>query len=345
MVVVGGGLVYLRGRSAKPATPVGEYVTFAAPLGLPPIPVPPDNPPTRETIELGKRLYYDTALSADDTVSCATCHHPDAGFADPKPVSIGVGGKTGTRNSPTVINAAYYTTQFWDGREPTLEKQAEGPVQNPVEMAHTLDSMVKKLSRDESYAKQFEAAFGPGSITADKVTKAIAAFERTVVAGNSPFDRWYYGGQKNAISESAKRGFDVFRRADKGNCAACHVFNENYALFTDQQFHNIGVGIRDEAPVDMGRYEVSKFDSERGAFKTPSLRNIDQTAPYMHDGSMRTLKEVVDHYVGGGSSNPWLDTKMKPVQLTAQEKADLIEFMKSLTGEVPASTKPGAAQR
>jgi cytochrome c peroxidase len=311
-------LIYERARST-PSIPIGKPLAVANPLGLPPVPVPADNPVTAETVSLGKRLYYDKGLSVDKSISCASCHAPDQGFAYAEAVATGVQGKKGTRNAPTVINAAYYTTQFWDGREPTLEKQAEGPVQNPVEMAHSLNGAVARLAADPSYVAGFEHAFGPGKITYAKVEKSVAAFERTIISGNSPFDRWYYGGDQHAVSASVKRGFDVFRRIDKGNCASCHVMNENYALFTDNQFHNIGVGVKDETPGDLGRYTVTHYDSDRGAFKTPSLRNVAETAPYMHDGSLKTLKEV---------------------HLTAGEKADLIAFMESLTGDVPKSALP-----
>jgi cytochrome c peroxidase len=338
-------LLWLYGSKTamRPARPIGAPLIIAAPLGLPPIPVPADNPITAETVSLGKRLYFEKALSVDKSISCATCHEPDQGFAYAVTVASGVGGKKGTRNSPTVLNSAYYTTMFWDGRQPSLEKQAEGPVQNPVEMAHTLQGAVARLRADPSYVAAFKRAFGPGPITYDKVEKAIASFERTVLSGNSPFDRWYYRGDEHAMDESAKRGFEVFRRVDKGNCASCHVFNENYALFTDNQFHNIGIGVKDEEPTDLGRYTVTHVDADRGAFKTPSLRNVALTAPYMHDGSLKTLKDVVDFYVGGGTSSPWRDSKIKELHLTAREKADLISFMESLTGDMPKSALPEKA--
>lgn len=326
-----------------PALPAGMPMEITAPMGLPPVPFPTDNTPTAETIALGRRLYYDTQLSVDDTVSCATCHHPDAGFADPKPVSVGVQGKTGTRNSPTVCNSAYYTLQFWDGRAPSLEKQAEGPVENPVEMAHTLRGVEERLAKDATYVAEFERAFGPGPITYQKVEKAIATFERTVVSGNSPFDRWYFGGDKKAISVAARRGFEVFRDPQKGNCAVCHTIEEKHALFTDNKFHNIGVGVRDGEPTDLGRWEVTKVESDRGAFKTRSLRNVAQTSPYMHDGSLNTLKDVVDFYLGGGNSNPHLDKEIRPLGfLSGQERADLLAFLGSLTGERPKDTGPPA---
>lgn len=335
-------LLFYRSHRTEPARrPVGTPIAIEAPLGLPPVPVPADNPPTTETVALGRRLYYDGILSADNSISCASCHAPGAGFGDPRQFSVGVGGKLGTRNSPPVANAAYYVTQFWDGRAASLEKQAEGPVANPVEMAHTLKGVEEVLNGNASYREQFARAFGPGRITYDMVARAIASFERTILMGNSPFDRWYFNGDEKAVSTAAKRGFEVFRRVDKGNCASCHTFGHSDALFTDNQFHNIGVGVKDEIPTDLGRYEVSRSEPDRGAFKTPSLRNIALTAPYMHDGSLRTLKEVIDFYVGGGNSNPHLDPKIKSLEyLSGQERADLQSFLESLTGEAPPNSGP-----
>ena len=321
------------------AHPIGPPVVILAPLGLPPVPVPPDNPPTTETIALGRQLYYDPVLSADHSISCATCHHPDKGFADARQFSEGVQGKLGSRNSPTVLNSAYYEAQFWDGRAASLEKQAEGPVQNPVEMAHTLTGVEQRLNANRAYRELFKKAFGPGRITYDMVEKAIATFERSVISGNSLFDRWYFGKDKTALSAAAQRGFEVFRDPKKGNCAVCHSVDEKSALFTDNKFHNIGVGATADSIKDLGRYEVTKQDRDRGAFKTPSLRNIAQTAPYFHDGSRRTLKEVIDFYIGGGNSNAYLDPQIHALDfLSGQERADLLAFLESLTGEVPAST-------
>jgi cytochrome c peroxidase len=333
-------IVYHRGEPVRPAKPIGTPQIIATPLGLPPVPVPADNPVTVETIGLGKRLYFDTSLSIDKSISCATCHDPGHGFAYPGDVSTGVGGKKGTRNAPTIINAVYYTTQFWDGRANTLEKQAEGPVQNPVEMAHSLAGVVARLTNDPSYVTAFERAYGAGPVTFDKVEKSLAAYERRVVAGDSPFDRWYFGGDQHAVDKSVKRGYEVFRRVDKGNCASCHPIAEHIALFSDNEFHNIGVGVRSGAPTDLGRYEVTHADRDRGAFKTPSLRNIAETAPYMHDGSLDTLLQVIDFYAAGGNANPWLDSKIGMLHLTRHEKADLVAFLKSLSGEVPSEALP-----
>ena len=355
VVLIVVGLLLYRARKPEPAPPAkappaamprGTPIEVRAPLGLPPVPIPGDNPPTEETIALGRRLYYDPILSVDNTVACATCHHPDFGFTDGKQFSEGVGGQKGGRNAPTVFNAAYYTTQFWDGRAPSLEKQAEGPVANPVEMAQTLEGVEKRLMSDAGYRAAFEKAFGPGPITYEMVGKAIASFERTVVSGNSPFDRYFYGGDKSALSKAAQRGLEVFRDPKKGNCAECHTIGEKHALFADNKFHNLGVGVKlalGGVPelTDQGRYDVTKNDADRGAFKTPSLRNVAQTAPYMHDGSLKTLKEVVDLYVGGGNSNPHLDKEIRELDfLSGRERADLAAFLESLTGEMPPMIGP-----
>jgi cytochrome c peroxidase len=327
-----------------PARPIGAAVEIKVPLGLPPVPVPADNPPTVETIALGRRLYYDPQLSADNTISCATCHAPEAGFAHGKALSDGVQGKLGTRNSPTVLNSAYNPLQFWDGRAASLEEQAEGPVQNPVEMAHTLTGVEKKLMADAGYREEFRKAFGTEQITYEMVEKAIATFERTVLCGDSPFDRFYYGGDKKALSPAAQRGLKIFTDAKKGNCTACHTVGEKYALFTDGKFHNIGIGADTKGNLaDPGRYAVTKNEADRGAFKTPTLRDIARTGPYMHDGSLTTLKDVIDYYVAGGNSNPHLDKQMKPLDfLSFQERKDLLAFLEALTGKVSPETGPPA---
>ena len=333
-----------------PAIPLGPAVEIKAPLGLPPVPIPEDNPPTAATIALGRKLFFDPILSANDTIACASCHHPDFGFTDGKQFSEGVGGQKGGRNAPTVINAAYNTFQFWDGRAPSLERQAEGPVQNPVEMAHTLEGVEKKLAAHATYSAKFEAAYGPGAITYEMVEKAIASFERTVLSGNSPYDRFRFGGEKDALSESAQRGLEIFRDKKKGNCAACHSLDKQHALFTDNKFHNIGVGVEQDLTgeatlTDLGRFNNTQNEADRGAFKTPTLRNVAQTAPYMHDGSLKTLKEVVDFYVGAGNSNPNLDKEIRELDfLSGQQRTDLEEFLKSLTGEQPPNVGPPGSE-
>lgn len=338
--VVAGGLM-LHSQDQKPVTPIGKPVHIKVPLGLPPVPIPADNPPTAATIALGRRLYYDPVLSADNTISCSTCHTPTAGFADPRQFSEGVGKKLGGRNSPTVINSAYFTAQFWDGRAPSLEKQAEGPVQNPVEMANTLATVEQRLNADASYKAQFAKAWGDRPITYEMVEKSIASFERTVLSGNSPFDRWRYGHDEKAVDESVKRGFVVFTSVKKGNCAACHTVGEKYALFTDNKFHNIGVGVDFGKFTDPGLNAVTHNETDLGKFKTPGLRNIAQTAPYMSDGSLKDLKQVMDFYIGAGNSNPYLDKEIHALDfLTGEERADLLAFLNSLTGELPPNVGP-----
>lgn len=343
-------LVSCRQKSAPApqpeARPIGTPIAIHAPLGLPPVPIPADNPPTAETVALGRRLYYDTGLSVDNTVSCATCHNPQLGFCDGQPVSDGVRQQMGTRNAPTVFNAAYYTTQFWDGRAPSLEKQAEGPVANPVEMGNSVAGAERKLNADPSYRAQFKKAFGTDVITYAMAEKCIASFERTVLSGNSPFDRYMYGGDMKAMSASAIRGLEVFRNPKKGNCVVCHTIGDKFALFTDNKFHNLGVGVKlsiDAVPelTDVGRFKVTNVEADKGAFKTPSLRNIALTAPYMHDGSDKSLKEAIDFYIGGGNFNDFRDREIHPLDfLTGQERADLQEFLKALTGEIPPNVGP-----
>jgi cytochrome c peroxidase len=323
------------------AKPIGKPIEIVPPLGLPPVPIPADNPVTAETVALGRRLFYEKRLSADNTLSCSSCHNPLLGFTDNQRHSTGVGGKTGTRNAPTVVNAAYAPMQFWDGRAASLEAQAAGPIANPVEMNQTHDVSVRKLDADPSYRGQFAQAFGPGPITIQKVEMALASFERTVISGNSPFDKYKFGGDKKALSPAAIRGLAIFTDKARGNCVACHTIEEHYALFTDGKFHNIGVGVNGEGELtDPGRYSESKADADHGAFKTPSLRNVAKSAPYMHDGSLKTLKDVVDFYAGGGNSNPYLDKEIKQIKLSGKDRTDLVEFLKSLTGEIPPDAGP-----
>lgn len=298
-------------------------VSFAAtPAGLPEVKHPADNAPTPEKIELGKQLYFDPRLSADDTVSCATCHDPNKGWSNGEAVATGVGGLKGGRNSPTIINSAYSTLQFWDGRAKTLEDQALGPIQNPIEMKMSLDDVVKKLNGVAGYKEQFQKVFGT-DVTSDGIAKAIAAFERTVLSGDAPYDK-FQAGDNTALSESAQRGLKLF--SGKANCKACH----SGPSFTDSAFHNIGLDSPDE-----GRVAISKLAGDKGAMKTPTLRDIAKTGPYMHHGKLNTLEEVVAHYNKGGNNNPQQDEELFPLKLTEQEIADLVTFMK----EGLASTK------
>lgn len=350
-------LVLAVGASAAPQTP----------LGLPPVPIPPDNPQTEAKVALGDRLFHDKRFSADGKVACSTCHDREKAFTDHKPVSEGFRNLRGTRNAPTVINAAYMKSQFWDGREPDLEHQAKQPFVNPVEGGlPNHEPLLEVIRKDPEYVKAFKEVFGvkAADITIDHVVKAIAAFERTVISGNSPFDRWRYGGEEDALTEAQKRGFEVF--VGKGRCVSCHVIEQTQALFTDSKFHNIGVGFkkiqgkefevarefirakRQGADVDvtvltkpeaseLGRFAVTEDFTEVGAFKTPTLRNVAVTFPYMHDGSLETLEDVVEFYNNGGRLrpddpvSPFLSGGIRPLGLTEQEKRDLVEFLKALT--------------
>ena len=295
---------------------------------LPPAPpVPSGNLMTKDKIALGKRLFFDPRLSVNGSISCAFCHVPTAGFADPKPVSLGVRGKRGGRNAPAVLNAAYFPLQFWDGRAGSLEEQALGPLTNPVEMANpNYRSIVMRLQRIRAYRVWFSRVYG-GRVTIDHVAQAISAFERTLVTPDSPYDR-YMMGQKNALTPSQKRGFALFR--GKARCAICH----NGALLSDFGYHNLGVPQTGPLRVDVGRYAVTHEPTDKGKFRTPTLRNVALTAPYMHDGSLRTLEDVVDFYNRGGGKSPYVkDALIVPLHLTAPEKKDLVDFLKSLTGE------------
>jgi cytochrome c peroxidase len=321
--------------------PIGEVITIQPPLGLPPVPIPAGNPPTRETIALGRKLFYDPRMSKNNTLSCASCHNPYLGFSDGRAISLGFGGAAGVRNAPTLLNAAYSPVQFWDGRASSLEAQSAFPLANPVEMDQPHDVSVGKIRKDPEYQQEFTKAFGPGPITLDLIEKSLGSFERTLLSGNSAFDQYEYGGNKQALNPAALRGLEIFRDARRGNCTACHTIGEHNALFTDFKFHNIGVGVNGDGEItDLGRFGQTKVDATKGAFKTPSLRNVALTGPYMHDGSLKTLRDVVDFYAGGGNSNPNLDKDMKPLHLSAQDRADLVAFLESLTGELPKHAGP-----
>ena len=321
--------------------PVGPAIKIQAPLGLPPMPIPADNPPTADSIALGRMLFYDKRLSRDDSIACASCHKPELDFSDRVPVALGVAGKSGVRNAPTIENAAYLPLQFWDGRASSLELQAAGPIANPIEMDQPHDVSVAKLAKVPEYKEMFRRAFGTSDVTLERVEKAIASFERTVLVGNSAFDRYQYGGDKTAFTPEQVRGLEVFKDPHRGNCAACHSIGPKSALFTDGQFHNTGEGVSEDGIItDAGRFHETKVVSDTGAFMTPTLRNIANTAPYMHDGKLKTLQDVVDFYAGEGNSNPFLDHEMKSIVLTGQDRRDLVEFMKSLSGSLPPNVGP-----
>jgi cytochrome c peroxidase len=326
--------------------PIGKPITISVPLGLPPLSVPKDNPVTAESIALGRKLFYDTRLSRDNTVSCGSCHEPNKDFTDGHAVSSGAGGTLGLRNAPTVLNAAYLPVQFWDGRAASLEDQSGSPMQNALEMDQNHMLTVFRINADPEYRILAQNTFGSPTLNLTRVEKAIASFERTLLSGDSPFDRYQYGGDKSALSPSQIRGLAVFQDPARGNCATCHTIGDHSAIFTDGKFHNIGVGVNDEGViVDKGRFDLTGNPSDMGAFRTPTLRNVALTPPYMHDGSEKTLKEVIDFYAGKGNSNPNLDPEMQKIHLSDQDRKDLVEFLKSLTGTKPQHAGPPPSPR
>ena len=371
-VVVATGIALMVGRSeqttGKPP-PIPKAGPLAKPrslnqVGLPveltQKVIPQDNPQTPEKIALGQKLFFDGRLSADGTVACATCHDPARAFTDGRPVSIGIHSRAGQRNAPTILNALYNKMQFWDGRARTLEEQASFPIINSFEMGQpNLDAAVTKLGAIEEYKQAFQKVYGR-PLNGPDLLRAIAAYERTLVSFDSPFDHFIAGNQ-NAIDESAKRGWELFNT--KARCNKCHALTEtqrDVTNFTDFDFHNIGIGILrhnvaplarkaeqeiasghleavDRAAIQtdmsvLGRFLITKKEADIAAFKTPILRNILLTAPYFHDGSQETLWDVVDHYnKGDGLKNPWLDEDIQPLALTESEIDDLVAFLVSLT--------------
>jgi cytochrome c peroxidase len=321
---------------------------------------PPDDPQTREKVALGEKLFFDGRLSVDGTVACSTCHDPALAFTDGRPVSVGVKGRTGQRNSPTILNALYNNAQFWDGRAKTLEEQAVLPIINPSEMGQpSLEAAVAQIAALPNYEQSFRRVFGR-PINGTDLVRAIASYERTQFSFDSPSDH-FMAGNKTAISESAKRGWDIFNA--KARCNKCHALSEDKrdpTFFTDRDFHNIGIGIgrhnvvalacKAEQEIDsgktidvddaatqsetsiVGRFLVTKKEQDIASFKTPSLRNVLITAPYFHDGSQATLWDVVDHYNhGDGVKDPWLDEDMQPLGLSESEINDLVDFLAGLT--------------
>lgn len=331
-------------------------------LGLPPLAVPADNPQSDVKVALGRRLFEERRFSGDGSVSCASCHQPDRGFSDGRRVARGIRGIEGTRNTPSIVNAAFYTRLFLDGRRDSLETQALDPMLNPIE--HGLEGDAELLAviiGDPKYVEDFADVFGiaPEEIRSEHVARAIASFERTLVSADSAFDRYFFGGDRSALSASAVRGLRVFRR--KGNCANCHEISWNQALFTDNRFYNLGVSFgrlgsalsgfleqftenprsvqrlirtsfSPQQQSELGRFQVTGYSADIGKFRTPTLRNVELTAPYMHDGSLQTLEEVVEYYDRGGDPNPFLDPAIFALNLSAREKSDLVAFLKSLTG-------------
>jgi cytochrome c peroxidase len=381
-LLLGGGCERPGGGSARETVPNGtsRQATGQAPpipqagplagprsldqVGLPAeltrMAIPADNPQTPDKIALGEKLFFDGRLSADGTVACATCHDPARAFTDGRPVSVGIHGRAGQRNAPTVLNALYNKAQFWDGRAKTLEDQAAFPIFNPVEMGQpTLDAAVDRIAGIEEYKGAFEKAFGR-PVNGTDLVRAIAAYERTLVSFDAPFDH-FIAGDKDAIDDSAKRGWELFNT--KARCNKCHAQTDtqrDVTNFTDFDYHNIGIGIirhnvvplarqaqqeiasGDLGAVDraaigtdlsvLGRFLITKKQADTAAFKTPNLRNLLVTGPYFHDGSQETLWDVMDHYnKGDGLQNPWLDEDIQPLALTEPEIDDLVAFLASLT--------------
>jgi cytochrome c peroxidase len=318
-----------KGISTAAALAGAALLVFAegprVPLGLIPVQWPEDNPYSVEKVELGRLLYFDKRLSADNSVSCGTCHSPEFAFTDGAAVSTGMKGQKGGRSAPTVINRAYSLAQFWDGRAMTLEEQALGPMANPIEMGNTHEVIIERLRKVQGYRGLFKKAFGTEEFTIDHVAKAITTFERTILSGNAPYDRWK-AGDKKAMTPQQVRGMDVY--FNKAKCDQCH----EGVNFTTNMYANVGVGA-DKPDPDVGRFAVTKNPLDWGAFKTPTLREIANTAPYMHDGSLKTLEEVVDFYNEGGVPNKNLDPKIKKLNLADQDKKDLVTFLHALSGE------------
>ena len=346
--------------ACTPGDPAGEP---SAPLGLPPIPIPADNPITPAKVALGKRLFFDRRLSFNGTMSCAMCHVPEQGFTSNElGTALGVEGRSLRRNAPTIYNVAYHPTLFHDGRETALEHQIWGPLLAANEMANpSMGFVIERVRSLEDYAQQFEAAFPGRGLTGDTLGQAIAAYERTLVSGASRFDRWRYRGERDALSGEEQAGFALF--SGKAGCAACHTIGERHALFSDFRYHNTGIGWRQsfgrpasvtvelipgvraevdrraldtfsEPPAnDVGRFEITLDPADRWAYKTPSLRNVAVTGPYMHDGSIGTLEDVVDFYDRGGIDNESKSPLVKPIGLSVEEKRALAAFLRSLTGD------------
>ncbi len=313
---------FSQGHNTPPPTMLNTHSLGPERVGnLPPVVEPPDNPGTPEKILLGKMLYYDTRLSNDNTISCATCHDPAMGWSDAGPTSAGIKGQRGGRRAPPVVNSAYNHLQFWDGRAPSLEEQAKGPIANPIEMGNTHEVMIKTVSGIPGYTEMFQKAFGTSKITLDLVAKAIAAYERTIVTTDSPFDR-FVRGDANALTPLEKKGLEIFN--GKGHCTACHWGGN----FSDGRFHNLGVEPVAGAQPDNGRYDVTKNPMDKGAFKTPSVRDAALRAPYMHNGSEKSLEAAVRLYdIGGGKDDANLDPMIVPLGLSHQEIEAVVAFM------------------
>ena len=318
------------GSPSTPPAPTGQLP--AVPLGLDPVAIPADNPMTEAKVELGKMLYFDKRLSKENDISCATCHDPSMAWAEKTTTSKGIRGQMGDRNAPTVVNAAYMRVQFWDGRAASLEQQAVGPIQNPIEMGNTLEACVDCLNKIPEYKKLFKDVFGT-EINKEGVAKAIAAFERTILSGNSPYDKATKGNDKAALTDAQKRGMDLFM--DKGQCSTCH----SPPMFSNSGYYNAGAG----KSKDEGRKKVTSKDGDLGKFRVPGLREAANTAPYFHDGGVATLEEAVKLMATGGVDNPNLSSTFKGIRdakLTEADIKDLVEFVKALSGDYPKMQPP-----
>jgi|TARA_B110000977_G_scaffold124036_1_gene159004 cytochrome c peroxidase len=342
--------------------------TQKSPLGLPAIHHPKDNQPSVKKIALGRKLFMDRRLSHNNTISCAMCHVPEQGFTSNElETAVGIEGRSHRRNSPTIFNVGYYKFLFHDGRELTLEDQIVGPLLAFNEMGNpSVGHVLEKIKNFDDYTGLFEDVY-EGGVTLERMSQAIAAYERTFASGNSRFDQWHYGGDKTALTKEERAGFEIFN--GKSGCVACHTINSKTALFTDQSFHNTGIGWArnntvmkkeyksDTFPVqlapgvivqvkhdlletssekpqnDVGRFEITENPKDSWKYKTPSLRNLAVSAPYMHDGSLSTLEDVVEFYNNGGDDNPSKDVLLKPLALTKQEKSNLVAFLKTITGD------------
>ena len=297
-------------------------------------------PPTPERVRLGRWLFFENRMSADNTIACSTCHQPQHGFSEPTPVSTGIDGQKGGRKAPPVINVAWsiYPHMFWDGRAESVEAQAKGPITNPIEMGMAdHDVVVTKLAAIPGYGPYFEEAFGDPEITIDRVAHALADYERTRLSGNSPYDRWR-AGDESAVGDDVKLGHELF--FNKAKCNQCHLGDN----FTDSSFHNLGVGwnAKTNEMADIGRFEISGEEQDKGAFKTPGLREVTKHAPNMHDGSVATLRETVELYNRGGDKNPWLSPKIEALDLTDEEVDAIVAMMQALDGEGYLDTTPAA---
>lgn len=309
----------------------GDPYRVAVPLGLDLVaPVPETNTLSAAKVELGRMLFFDPVISTDRTKSCASCHQPDRYFTDGRTVALGIEDRAGTRNVPSILNAAYGRSFLWDGRVEALEEQMLRPIAGDNELALDPDELIQRLQRREDYREAFQEAFGTEEVSRDRTARALASYVRTLRSGDAPVDRFLHGDPE-ALSPDARKGFRLF--VGPANCGVCHLA----PLFTDHSFHNTGVSW---GSADEGRFAVTGEPGDRGAFKTPSLRNVARTAPYMHDGSIPDLESVLEHYDSGGTANPYLDDEIAPLNLTDEEKRQLIAFLEALTGEGPPPPRP-----